>query len=569
MHLSEPLFSVFSSGHSQPFNKGGVSKTQRRSFHFYLLIFLPFAGIKPRRAAFKVENLFVPRRSQGEIIYAPIAYETIRKHARLYWSQYGWSFKGPYPTKGAIIQRELAFKAIADVPRVEPKLIMPISENDLRRHPRDLSPEHQRFLDSTLKSFFAKNHAIVAFIDIEYYQNPASRHNDDDPNSLPVQVTLLLAETVAFIPKPAHLRDPLWQSRYDKITHSITWHIKHPIFDEELEFRKNWPVPVKKTNWYLFDKVLGISMPHDPYVVWKPEHSGWRVDERAAPDNDYTVSEDQFEREFEEALDSLQCPFSKSQAVIAYKGGTGETDLFQKVDWAGQIFNLENLYCPNFDQVPGALLSHFPECGCNFHIPAGELQRRDTPIDGTGSKDQLIEWPPMAIYCEDNKQGKFHWQWQHCPLRETLFMRFWLSRFFPHLMPLFPCILHATTSYPFRMTPELQRDGWYNWKEHRKIAFYIIRHDMLGIRQMSDDAILAFNMKDTPDVTPLTEAEAARYNTFFDFIKTLHQRKHETWAGAHIPDVTLTRHLTLGWLPQPPPDDDLPDVEEPEDNPLR
>jgi hypothetical protein len=323
-----------------------------------------------------------------------------------------------------------------EILRTDPFIGEPVLEKHLRKYPRDLDAPLCRFVDTTIRNFFSKNKAIVAFIDVESYLDPTQMPRTSRP--LPVEVTLTLIETVAFLPEK--IDTTLWTDRYDPITHSITWHIHHDIFQQRYI---KCDESTRRTNRYTFDNVLGIAMPHDPHYCWKPVQSGWRF-ERGAN----TVTENEFLTELREALSCMTTPFSKTHAVIAYKGGHEEKKLFDAAKWEGDTFDLEDLYCPNFDKVPGALLSLFPECGHNFHIPADAL--RHHRISGTTKNIKIIDWPAMAIY-QEKKNNKYRWTWQHCPLRETCFMRFWTSRFFPFLLPMYPCIMMTKNDAPLRV----------------------------------------------------------------------------------------------------------------------
>ena len=107
-----------------------------------------------------------------------------------------------------------------------------------------------------------------------------------------------------------------------------------------------------------------------------------------------------------------------------------------------------------------------------------------------------VEWPPMANVSFD-KKGKPVTQWQHCPQRETAYMRWWTSRYYPILLLLYPRILlgkDAGTSV----------HALYDWKEqiHHAHCFF---QENRAMRDLNPDDIDEWRLAYVPAVTSFTD----------------------------------------------------------------
>ena len=392
--------------------------------------------------------------SDREYVYKEWLFNSYRH----YWTINGWRMKRPFLSKPT---QELIHSKFEGEKSIQKEMFGAIHEEDLRKYPENLRPTHFNAMIHQLKKFHLRDFAIVGFLDMECYLDPLKKPADGNTTQLIVEVSFCLSETIAL--NERKMSKELMQNRYDPITHSITWHIGYSQFDENVT---KYDVNATRTNRYLFENVLGISMPHATFSVWRSDRTKdtWKV--ITEPVLSRQVDRTTFIEEFTTVLRHMLMPFAVEHATIAYKGGESEKALLNECEWKGNTFDLEDLYCPSFDVVPGQILSMFPECGCNFHLPMNAIERK-CAFGYATELSSTIEWPPMAIYVV--KPNKSSWKWQHCPLREVCFLRWWTSRYYPFTMPIYPCILLTVNGFD----PKLKQ--FYDWKLHRHHVYAFCR----------------------------------------------------------------------------------------------
>ena len=372
---------------------------------------------------------------------------------RYFWTINGWKTNAPRSLFGG---KQKMINAQFDAEKsIEKEMFGTINDADLRKSPEDLLLVQFDWTMNKLKDFHLRDLAIIGFLDMEFYLDPMKPPGKRSSDRLLIEISLCLSETIALDGRM--MMEEFMQNRYDPITHSITWHIKYQQFREDVG---KFDSDSRKTNQFLFENVLGISMPHACFSTWRSDQpkDSWRVITELFLTR--AVEYSTFKKEFTTVLESMLMPFLITHAAIAYKGGDAETNLLRECGWKGTTIDLEDFYCPSFDVVPGQVLSMFPECGCNFHMPMNAIEKK-CAFQSSSDLYSTIEWPPMGIYNSKKNQ----WKWQHCPLREVCFLRWWTSRYYPFTMPIYPCIALTLNSF------DPQWKSLYDWELHRHHAY--------------------------------------------------------------------------------------------------
>ena len=181
--------------------------------------------------------------------------------------------------------------------------------------------------------------------------------------------------------------------------------------------------------------------------------------------------------------------------MLAYKGGS-EREMLERIvgKKLPEMINLEEIGIPTFDSVPADILRGFPECGFGYHIPL-------SLINSTTSKSQVLDWTPQMVW--KGNEGQENRTWIHCPLRECLFWRFWVSRYAYPLVPMCAAVRLTDTAVG------------YSWATHhlftQKWAYQI--QNATGSGDWGDD-MPQINLTLGDVVTNLNPLDIATYRNY-------------------------------------------------------